>query len=333
MSFFRFDDTVNTAQGVGLSGVEIYVCTQPANTSVIPPSPLATIYSDSSGTPLANPVLSDGLGNYFFYTTTGTYTIVVFDPLQRIETQIFPDQQVVSPGGGSVSSIALTAPAGFSVSGSPITSSGTLGLSYSSDWNANTFLAGPTSGGASTPTRRALVTADLPAGVGSVSSVAETITAGALFSASISGSPITTSGTLGINIDFAAQSPNTFLAGPASGSSPGPVTARAMIPADLPGALNVTDAASVAFNAASNNSFFLTLSQNTTLSAISNGTKGQRVTICITQNATGGWTFSFPSTVKGWSNIGTDANSVSLQDFLFDGANWRATGPGSINAS
>lgn len=333
MSFFRKDGTVNTAQGVGLSGVDVYVCTQPASTGSIPPSPLATIYADSSGTPLANPVETDGLGNFFFYAATGTYTIVINDSLNRIEEQIFPDQQVVSPGGGSVTSVGLTAPAEFSVAGSPVTSSGILALTKANQ-NANSVYAGPVSGGAAAPTFRPLVTADLPAGVGSVSSVAQTITAGALFSASISGSPITTSGTLGITLNFATQSPNTFIAGPASGSSPGAVTARAMVPADLPGALTVTDAASVTFDASASNSFFCTLSQNTTLTAISNGTKGQRITICITQDGTGGRTFSFPSTVKGWSNIGTDANSVSLQDFLCVGSNvWRATGPGSINAS
>lgn len=333
MSFFRKDGTVNTALGVGLSGVYVYVCTQPASTGSIPPSPLATVYSDSSGTALAQPVQTDGLGNFFFYAATGTYTIVYYDPLGRIETQIFPDQQVVTPGGGSVSSVALTMPTEFGVAGSPVTSSGTLAVTKQNQ-NANTVYAGPSGGGAAAPTFRALVSADMPSSVGSVKSVALTLTPGALFTSGVAGSPITSSGTLAITLDLAQQNPNTFLAGPSSGGL-GPVTARTLVPADLPGALTVTDAASVTFNAAASSAFFITLSQNTVLSAISNGTNGQRITICVKQNATGGWSFSFPSTVKGWSNIGTDANSVSLQDFLFDvvsGA-WRATGPGSINAS
>lgn len=331
MSFFRLDGTVNTSQGVGLSGVSVYVCTQPASTDDIPPSPLATIYSDADGTVLANPLETDGLGNYFFYAASGLYTIVVYDSLGRIETQVFEDQAVLSPGGGTITSIGMTVPDGFSVTPSSITDSGIFAVDYSSDWNANTLIIGPTGGGASTPTRRTLVTADLPAGVGTVTSIAETITAGALFSASITGSPITDSGTLGILIDFAAQNPNTIIAGPSAGVSPGPVVSRLMVPADLPGGLDVTDAASVSFDASASNSFFITLTQATTLTAITNGTKGQRITLCITQNATGNWTFAFPATVLGSSPIGPEANSVSLQDFLCVGSNtWRATGPGRI---
>lgn len=65
-------------------------------------------------------------------------------------------------GGGSVSSVGLTMPAIFSVSGSPITTSGTLGVTYVTQ-SANTVFAGPTSGGVSAPAFRSLVTADFPA--------------------------------------------------------------------------------------------------------------------------------------------------------------------------
>jgi hypothetical protein len=65
--------------------------------------------------------------------------------------------------GGTVTSVALTVPAEFSVSGSPVTSSGTLAVTKANE-SANTVWAGPTSGGAAAPTFRALVAADLPAG-------------------------------------------------------------------------------------------------------------------------------------------------------------------------
>jgi hypothetical protein len=65
-------------------------------------------------------------------------------------------------GGGSVSSVGLTMPSIFSVSGSPITTSGTLGVTYVTQ-SANTVFAGPTSGGVSAPAFRSLVTADFPA--------------------------------------------------------------------------------------------------------------------------------------------------------------------------
>lgn len=67
----------------------------------------------------------------------------------------------VSGGTGTVTSVAMTAPAFLSVSGSPITSSGTLALSLATQ-SANLVFAGPSSGSAAAPTFRSLVGADLP---------------------------------------------------------------------------------------------------------------------------------------------------------------------------
>jgi hypothetical protein len=68
-------------------------------------------------------------------------------------------------GGGTVTSVGLTAPAIFSVAGSPVTTTGVLALTLVTQ-SANTFLAGPTGGGAATPTFRAIVPADVPVFVG-----------------------------------------------------------------------------------------------------------------------------------------------------------------------
>lgn len=65
-----------------------------------------------------------------------------------------------SKGSGSVTSVALSAPAMFSVSGSPVTTSGTLAFSLVSQ-SANTFFAAP-DGSAGVPTFRAIVPADVP---------------------------------------------------------------------------------------------------------------------------------------------------------------------------
>jgi hypothetical protein len=62
--------------------------------------------------------------------------------------------------GGTVSSVALTAPAIFTVSGSPVTSAGTLSFSLNSQ-TANLVLASPASG-SGTPTFRAIVASDIP---------------------------------------------------------------------------------------------------------------------------------------------------------------------------
>lgn len=67
-------------------------------------------------------------------------------------------------GGGTVTSVALTVPSILSVSGSPVTTSGTFAVTLATQ-TANTVFAGPTTGGAATPTFRALVKADLPATV------------------------------------------------------------------------------------------------------------------------------------------------------------------------
>lgn len=64
-------------------------------------------------------------------------------------------------GTGTVTSVALSAPAIFTVSGSPVTSSGTLSFTLAAQ-SANTVFAGPTSGAAGAPTFRALVAGDIP---------------------------------------------------------------------------------------------------------------------------------------------------------------------------
>lgn len=69
------------------------------------------------------------------------------------------------PGNsGTVTSVALTAPAFLSVAGSPITTSGTLAVTLATQ-SANSIFAGPTSGGAATPAFRAAVYADMPTGL------------------------------------------------------------------------------------------------------------------------------------------------------------------------
>jgi hypothetical protein len=65
-------------------------------------------------------------------------------------------------GTGTVSSVALAAPSAvLGVSGSPVTSAGTLTLSLATQ-AANLVFAGPASGGAVAPTFRALAAADVP---------------------------------------------------------------------------------------------------------------------------------------------------------------------------
>ena len=65
-------------------------------------------------------------------------------------------------GTGTVTSVAMTVPSILSVSGSPVTISGTLAVSLATQ-AANRVFAGPATGGDATPTFRALEAADIPA--------------------------------------------------------------------------------------------------------------------------------------------------------------------------
>jgi len=67
-----------------------------------------------------------------------------------------------TPSSGTVTSVALSAPAEFTVSGSPVTNSGTLTLTKANQ-TANLVYAGPSSGVAAAPTFRSLAAADIPA--------------------------------------------------------------------------------------------------------------------------------------------------------------------------
>jgi hypothetical protein len=68
-------------------------------------------------------------------------------------------------GGGTITTVGLSMPAEFSVAGSPLTGSGgTLAVTKATQL-PNLVYAGPSSGSASAPTFRALVSADIPAGI------------------------------------------------------------------------------------------------------------------------------------------------------------------------
>lgn len=66
-----------------------------------------------------------------------------------------------SSGTGTVTSVGLSMPADFTVTNSPVTTSGTL-IAARNNQVANTVFAGPSTGSPNAPTYRALVGADLP---------------------------------------------------------------------------------------------------------------------------------------------------------------------------
>lgn len=79
-------------------------------------------------------------------------------------------------GGGTVTSVAATFPSFLSVSGSPITTSGTLAVSLANQ-AANRVFAGPATGADAAPTFRALVSGDVPNNAADTTGNAATATA------------------------------------------------------------------------------------------------------------------------------------------------------------
>ena len=107
-NYFRMDGWVKTTTGAAIPGAQIYVCTQPANAVVLPPSPLANIFSDVNGlVPITQPILTDGFGHYDFYAQAAAYTIVVGFAGQV--QQVYPDQSIggASGSGGGGTGLAL----------------------------------------------------------------------------------------------------------------------------------------------------------------------------------------------------------------------------------
>ena len=100
---FRLDWLEQSTQGLAVPGAQVYICTQPASTGTVPPSPLATVYTDSTAThTLAQPLVTNGYGETYGYLVSGVYTVVVV--YNGSITAIYPDQAVgvLSTGGGFV---------------------------------------------------------------------------------------------------------------------------------------------------------------------------------------------------------------------------------------
>ena len=124
----RHDDIVFGTTGHPVAGATVRVCQ--ATATGTPCSPLATIYTSAAlTTTAANPLQSDGLGNYHFYAPAGRYMIQITGPgisgtITQPDVILAPD--VSSTGAGNnISAFGLNLGGNLTVAGNA-TVSGTL---------------------------------------------------------------------------------------------------------------------------------------------------------------------------------------------------------------
>lgn len=107
--------SLQTATGQAVPGAQVYMLTQPANTTNL--TPLATVYSNSTGTggAITQPVLTNGFGECSVYATPGVYTVVYISPYTG--KLVYPDQQIGNPSNGLISFQGRTTPAAILLPG------------------------------------------------------------------------------------------------------------------------------------------------------------------------------------------------------------------------
>ena len=253
-----FIDTDNFVSSVSVGNIGTIITTSVANASSTPaitftiaPEASASFwrgpFSGISGTPFFGPIVGTDINSIFVpssnitFTPSGTSINVALVGVGSSNTN------------GTVTSVALGMPNIFTVTGSPITSSGTLNVSLANQTSGSGVFAAPYTGSSAAPAFRGLVGQDISSifttgsnvvitpsgtsinvsltGVGS-SNTNGTVTSVGLSAPSflaVSGSPVTTSGTLGLAL--VSQPCSTLLIAPTAGGLP---TFRNLLAADLP---------------------------------------------------------------------------------------------------
>lgn len=151
------------------------------------------------------------LGNTTLDAVNGHINIVEAIFSSSLSTWIATLTNDVSGGGaGSVTSVALSDGSSspiYSISGSPISTAGTLTFTLASQ-TANKVFAGPTSG-SNQPAFRALVVGDIPSGLSYVTSIGVSSAGASSGALTIGSSPVTSSGTITITPNLFSTSTTT----------------------------------------------------------------------------------------------------------------------------
>jgi len=226
-------------------------------------------------------------GSYTFSGTstfTGTTTLgaatatspLTADDSTRVATTEWVKDQgyLTSASNGTVTSVGLALPDIFTVSGSPVTTSGTLTGTLATQ-TANTIFAGPTTGSAAAPAFRALVAADIP---------------------DLSGTYLTLTGTRTASGTYTFSGSVTFSSTVALGAS---ATATTPTSSD-----DSTKVATTAYVKAQN---YITGNQSITLSGDASGTGTTAITVTIANDAVSNAKLAnmANATIKGRSTAGT----------------------------
>jgi hypothetical protein len=99
-NLYRRDEEIVDAMGNPVSGVQIALATQPANTSSFPPTPTVKLFGDGSGNPLPTPYpTTDAYGHCSYYAPPGLYTVVFYSTqiATPSQTLVLIDQVLQGP--------------------------------------------------------------------------------------------------------------------------------------------------------------------------------------------------------------------------------------------
>lgn len=202
----------------------------------------------------------------------------------------------LSLGTGTVTSVAMTVPNWLSISGSPVTTTGTLAVTAANQ-SANTFLAGPATGSPAAPVFRVLADADLPAS-------AVTLTGTQTVSNKTLTAPIVAGG-----MTASGSAPNTF-----AGSTGTFVTSTGAN--TLSGATTINDATTPSLTTASGkvNTGFVTISGKTSgaLKFTTSDATAQTVTVSLAAQTMGAATLTIPNLAGTSGTFITTRNLSSI---------------------
>ncbi len=239
-------------------------------------------------------------------TTLGTSNTKV--PSQNA-VKVYVDTAVSGFGSGSVTSVACTVPSGFTVAGSPITTTGTLAITLDSQ-AASKFLVSP-SGSSGSPTFRVMAAADLP-----------------MVTTAKGGTGIDTSGVTDGQILMGTTSGHTWSLGTLTAGYMASITnaAGAITVAVATPFTTDVDGSTVTFDLATSNTHRVTLTASRTLALANAGSGGKKFFIELIEDGTGGWTPTWWSGIT-WKTIGggaptvnTDPAAVNVYMFICTGS-------------